>query len=540
VGSFAVLGPVLAGGAPPPAPKVRTLLAVLLTAGPAPVPVERLVDELWPTDPPARAARAVQVHVSRLRRHLQRAVGERRVVSHPHGYALVTRPGELDADNAAALAELAATRVAGGDLGGAEALAATALRLWRGPSLAGVGSPSIDRVHRPALEEQRLRLVELGHECRIGRGGHGAALGPLAELAAAHPQRERLTALLMTALALEGRREHAVAEYDRFAGRLRRELGTDPGAELVELRRRIVDGDTPAAAPPGGGAPAELPPGPGPLVGRATEEAALVGAVAAAGTGTPPVLVTGPPGAGTSALAVRVAHRLRARFPGGQLYLSAADAEGRPLPAGELERRVRAAAGTAGRGPALLVVDGVSTAEQVGALPRGGPTVVLTSSSRLSAVEAVRIELGPLDLDAAVGLLDAAAPGRLDPRDPVARRIARSCGLLPLALRAAAARLAAKRHWTPAALATRLADPGRRLDQLSAGDLDVGRSVRRALAAASPAARGALSRTVAGGVAPAGPARAELVDRHLLVDGPAGQAPSPFVAEVLRPDARTP
>jgi DNA-binding SARP family transcriptional activator len=92
---FRVLGPlemradgdsVPLGGA-----KQRTLLALLLAATGDPVPVERIVDELW-TDPPAATAQSVQMHVSRLRHSL----GAQTIVTVPSGYALRLEAAELD------------------------------------------------------------------------------------------------------------------------------------------------------------------------------------------------------------------------------------------------------------------------------------------------------------------------------------------------------------------------------------------------------------------------------------------------------------
>ncbi|WP_030611899.1 tetratricopeptide repeat protein, partial [Streptomyces achromogenes] len=48
-----------------------------------------------------------------------------------------------------------------------------------------------------------------------------------------------------------------------------------------------------------------------------------------------------------------------------------------------------------------------------------------------------------------------------------------ACGFLPLAIRIAASRLAARRTWTVSVLAAKLADERRRLDELQAGDLAV-------------------------------------------------------------------
>jgi DNA-binding SARP family transcriptional activator len=50
--------------------KQRALLAVLLLHANKPLTTERLIDELWGERPPATAAKAVHVHVSRLRKAL--------------------------------------------------------------------------------------------------------------------------------------------------------------------------------------------------------------------------------------------------------------------------------------------------------------------------------------------------------------------------------------------------------------------------------------------------------------------------------------
>ncbi len=55
----------------------------------------------------------------------------------------------------------------------------------------------------------------------------------------------------------------------------------------------------------------------------------------------------------------------------------------------------------------------------------------------------------------------------------MALEVVEACGFLPLAIRIAASRLAARRTWTVAVLAAKLADERRRLDELQAGDLAV-------------------------------------------------------------------
>jgi hypothetical protein len=75
------------------APKQRALLAMLLLAyredG---VSATRLIDAIWDEEPPATATKALQVHVS----HLRRAVGADTIVTRANGYAIEVEPRQLD------------------------------------------------------------------------------------------------------------------------------------------------------------------------------------------------------------------------------------------------------------------------------------------------------------------------------------------------------------------------------------------------------------------------------------------------------------
>src|ERR687887_2006379 len=74
-------------------PKQRALLGVLLLHANESVSSERLVDELWGDQPPARSHKLVQGYVSALRKLL----GPARVVTRSPGYLARVEAGELDA-----------------------------------------------------------------------------------------------------------------------------------------------------------------------------------------------------------------------------------------------------------------------------------------------------------------------------------------------------------------------------------------------------------------------------------------------------------
>jgi tetratricopeptide (TPR) repeat protein len=194
-------------------------------------------------------------------------------------------------------------------------------------------------------------------------------------------------------------------------------------------------------------------------------------------------------GIGKSALAIHAAHRVADRFPDGQLYadLRGASADRSPVtPIAVLGRFLRAL-GVAGsdagsveeaaamfRGATadrklLIVLDNARDAAQVKPLLPAGPgcAVLVTSRQVLATLDgATHVHVEVLSATEAVALL-----GRGD-REATAM-IARLCGYLPLALRIAGARLAARPTWPVQALAERLSDAQRRLDELQLGDLGV-------------------------------------------------------------------
>src|ERR1700742_2667326 len=76
-------------------PRPRALFAVLALMGGRVVTVDRLIDELWGEEPPARARDSLQMHVSRLRKRLGEAgANSGRLVSHAGGYGLDLQAGE--------------------------------------------------------------------------------------------------------------------------------------------------------------------------------------------------------------------------------------------------------------------------------------------------------------------------------------------------------------------------------------------------------------------------------------------------------------
>lgn len=516
---FRILGPVEVwdgaqrldlGGSKP-----RALLAVLLLYANQMVSTDHLVDQLWGEAPPPSARSLVQVYVSRLRQALHHSRDQSASASvlatRPSGYLLRVEPGELDLDCFEGLTADARRAAADGDLEGAAEGWRAALALWRGPALAGAAS-EVRRTVVPRLEEARLVALEERLEVDLGLGRHVELVGELEELVAAHPDRERLRRQLMLALYRSGRQGEALAVYRSTRQVLVEELGLEPSPALQELERAILRGDSaiapalPAgaearqqpASPPG---PCLLPPDVDDFTGREAAEAEVQQLLEAEqATAIVISAIAGKAGVGKTALAVRVAHRLRPRFADGQLYvnlrgadtqvldpaevlaafLRALGIEGARIPEG-LEERVRQYRSWLADRRVLVVLDNAATEAQVRPLlpANHGCAALITSRARLTGLEAAHpLTLDVLDPDHAVQLLaKLAGPARVAAEPEAAQAIVRLCGWLPLALRIAGARLASRPHWRLALLAERLGDERRRLDELATGDLEVRASV---------------------------------------------------------------
>jgi DNA-binding SARP family transcriptional activator len=226
---FRILGPleVVSGGQSLDlgGAKQRALLAVLLLSPNQVVSRDRLIDALWEENPPDTVQKALQVHVSRLRRLL----GSDRILTRTPGYAIRVEHDELDADQFERLA---------GELQLAEALA-----LWRGPPLDDVAHTRFARQEIGRLEERRLAVLEERIEAELALGRRADLSAELEALVAEHPLRERFRALLMLALYRSGRQAEALDVYQDARRTLVDQLGVEPGRELRDLHQRMLNQD---------------------------------------------------------------------------------------------------------------------------------------------------------------------------------------------------------------------------------------------------------------------------------------------------------
>ncbi|PWI08964.1 hypothetical protein DIZ27_19965 [Streptomyces sp. NWU339] len=502
--------------------KMHTVLAVLLLARGRVVSDGKLSELLWGWDPPATWNAQIYTYISRLRKLIGPEVD---LVRRQPGYQLVADGARVDVVEFERLERLGRRAMEERRFTQAAETLRQALDLWQGPALANV-TPHLAEAELPQLEEARMSALEHRIEADLALGRHGRLTSELTWLVGEFPVRERLRAQLMAALYRCGRQAEALRAYHEGREVLAEELGVDPGPDLTAAYQSLLSGELdtlpqPAPSLTSGmptvtAPPVMIPATPTDFTGRERELDVLCRRLTPTAANGRAVfqprrlLITGMPGVGKTALAVRVAHAVADQFPDGLLYArlraddgTAADCDktlvtllralgessenvpapnGEPTRTEELVHRYRTR--TAGRKLLILLDDAANELQLDPLLPATTDSAVLmTSRNRLSAVPGSwTLALDPMETGESLDLLSVIAGGdRIAAEPEAAHAVVEACGRLPLALRAAAVRLAARPHWPMARLVRRLTDPISRIEELRVGTLDVRRTLSTAL-----------------------------------------------------------
>ncbi|MER6001521.1 BTAD domain-containing putative transcriptional regulator [Nonomuraea angiospora] len=497
-----------------PARQQATMVMLAAQAGHV-VTMSQLIDGLWGDTPPASARQSVYTYILGLRRALEPDRGSREsprvLVGATRGYRLHLDERQVDSLNFAE--QLAAARQAeqDGDLDLTLRTIHEALTLWRGPALSGVPGPFAE-AERARLEELRLTAAETRADALVRLGRSQEVLAELQDLARHHPIRERLSELLMLALLGCDRQAEALKVFEEARRFLVEEFGADPGDGLRRAHHLALharDGrEVQDPAPP-----RQLPRDLMAFVGRASELIRLKSLLDPRDDEHPhPVVaISGPPGVGKSALAVRIAHEVKDRFPNGQLYVNLRGATpnvarlsiheifsrllrgiGTPDDAIPMEADEAAALWRSGlHGKRLLVLlDDAADLAQVRpflSAPLGVAVLVTSRESLTVCDDCTQLRLCPLSESESTAMLAKLVDvGRLSTDLDQTARLIHLCDGLPLALRIAGARLADRPDWSVGTLTAKLGDERGRLHQLEVGEL----AVRSSLAASLGALKG--------------------------------------------------
>ncbi|KAA9381356.1 SARP family transcriptional regulator [Microbispora cellulosiformans] len=479
-----------------------TVLALLATEANKIVSVGRIIDAVWGDASPITADKQIQTCVWRLRSVFEAAGAPANIIETTQGgYRLRLGESGLDAWLFERAVARGRSRVEDGDLGGAAEEYRAALSLFRGQPLAELDSAVIEAV-ATYWAERRLSVLEECLDLELAMGRHRELVGELRLLVEEHPLREHLRAKLMTALYLSDRRADALAVYRAGRTALVNNLGLDPCARLQDLHRRIIAGQPvpspfPQRARHAAKIPAQLPAGVGDFTGRLDQVEWLCRELNQDRTDRPRVIaLVGRGGVGKTALAVHAAHKVRDHYPDGQIhanlrgsteprqaadvlaeFLHALGVPQRSVPPDLSGRATLFRSVSAGR-RLLILLDDVADYEQIEPLLPGDRGSVVLCTSQPSMIQAPGVAMRRVDgLTTAEGvqlLAQLVGAERIAQEPESARLVVERCGHLPLAIRAAAARLNARPAYRLDRFVDRLSDEDRRITELTYGSLDTG------------------------------------------------------------------
>jgi DNA-binding SARP family transcriptional activator len=229
------------------APKIRTVLAMLLVHADQVVPIQAFMRELWEERPPATGLRTLQTYILTCRKILSQLTGcsgahvaREILVTGAGGYGLKSRHVRLDWLEFQRLKNLGTKALEDGENAAGIELLDAALGLWRGDALVDAPAGPILDSKRRFLAESRLDAIVLLADAQIKAGLHQRAITQLAAVTSEHALHEGLHAQYVRALALGGRRAEALGVLRTLRTRLVSEIGIEPGAPLRELQLNIL------------------------------------------------------------------------------------------------------------------------------------------------------------------------------------------------------------------------------------------------------------------------------------------------------------
>lgn len=445
---------------PVPTTKVRGLFGVLAFRANEPVPGSTLVEALWDDNPPADAAKALQPHVSRLRRTLTEHDVPARVVGEHRAYRLEIDSSAIDYHRFITMTQAGYQQFRSGEYELAGQKLATAVELWRGPAIADLGTLWARTLQDSLTERDFLPAYGALLDTKLRLGDHEFVLTHLRRLLADHPHHDQLATLWMRTLAATGRTEEVPAFLRTFTRRLAEDLGVKPSREVVRLYQELTESDT---AAPTASRMSKLPRENPFFTGR-TEVLDTLDAALLRGGGPTVVAVDGPPGVGKTTLVDHWARRRHSDFPGGILRIDLAGYAMSPRvePAAAMgtflhDLGVRIPDDSTGRAGALrqalagnrvlIILDNAGGSAHVRPLLDALPAaVIVTSRARLAGLAlkdgATRVTMPTMSSVEATELLTKRIGQRaLDEPDATAD-LCSLCSGLPLALRLVAEHIA--------------------------------------------------------------------------------------------------
>ncbi|MDF6043833.1 AfsR/SARP family transcriptional regulator [Streptomyces sp. JH14] len=228
--------------ATPKAKKLRAVLGYLCVSKGQTVHAGRLIEALWPGEPPRTASTALHVYVSKLRKHLASIGldGTSLIVTQPPGYRLNLCGYSLDLAEFEGMVTKSREAHALGDAVEAAEHLADAISLWRGRALDDLRELPIFETLGRRLDERRAHACEQRIELELEIGNHKTIIEEIHSLIDEYSTRESLYGYLMVALYRSGRAADALAAYDHIRSLLMDDLGVEPTPQLRSLQHAVL------------------------------------------------------------------------------------------------------------------------------------------------------------------------------------------------------------------------------------------------------------------------------------------------------------
>jgi tetratricopeptide (TPR) repeat protein/DNA-binding SARP family transcriptional activator len=462
---------------------VRAVLATLLMYAGRSVSIDTLIEWVWaeetliPRDPTA----TFYTYGTRIRRALESVAAPAVLVAERGQYRLDVDRHTIDYHRSRALLTEARSKLRSGQAREAADLASEGIQLWRGRPLDDLRTSRADDWRRRVTADEWIPAHTVLSEALLQQGEFEEVLTRVSDLQAEHPGALALVKVRLAAL-------HGLARYDdatgyylsahrRFTGESDDRAAQDLRLFHEELTDRPPRTGTPVPAQHDAVVLRQLPHGTADFVGREKLledlDAALINGTGDLVPGV--VVVDGMAGVGKTALVVHWAHRVRDRFPDGDIYLNLAGysgetkisvsavvddllvALGHPLDAGLAPRsRELFLSRVIANRRFLVVLDNVrDTAHVRNLIPiLSNSVVIVTSRQRLTTLSTItgarRVRVGPMTDAEAHELLSRRMGSRPNWARDRRTRIARLCGGLPLVITVLAEHVAS---WTDDQLA---------------------------------------------------------------------------------------
>lgn len=234
--------------------QLRLITAMLLVDRAQPVPIDRLLEALWPSGPPKQSRAALRGLVSKVRGRLADVgIEGERIHSHPGRYVVDLPNLRVDVEQAGIALEEARAALTDRNVEEAHDRASAARAVLSRPILPGVDAGWVDALRETTDQRLLESLLVLG-ECRLRLGQISGARSLARHAVELQPLREDAWRLAMRVEEQANNTAVALGLYEDLRQRLVDALGVDPSSATRELHGRLLQDDAhlvASASPPG-------------------------------------------------------------------------------------------------------------------------------------------------------------------------------------------------------------------------------------------------------------------------------------------------